>query len=196
MPARYAGRIEIFFVLTNILSVPRFSRFQAQTSPLSQTNIIPVKQTAPKTKTTKQYPLIVSSPRLSQTEEEMYSYTGANFTESIPDDVPEYVAPLTAGPASGARDWRTANGGKAQAVTKIKNQGRCGSCWVFSAVGALEGAYKNKGSILKSFSEQEGLECSMRNGCGGGWMHYVYNYAKKAGRFAEMKDVPYKGWYT
>ncbi|KAL5262145.1 hypothetical protein ACHWQZ_G007742 [Mnemiopsis leidyi] len=127
------------------------------------------------------------------TEEEMYSYTGANFTESLPEDVPEYVAPLTAGPASGARDWRTANGGKAQAVTKVKNQGRCGSCWVFSAVGALEGAYKNQGSILKSFSEQEGLECSMRNGCGGGWMHYVYNYAKKAGRFAEMKDVPYKG---
>ena len=123
----------------------------------------------------------------------MYSYTGANFTQNIGDDIPEYQAPLTAGPASGSRDWRSANNGKAQAVTKVKNQGRCGSCWVFSAVGALEGAYKNKGSILKSFSEQEGLECSMRNGCGGGWMHYVYNYAKKAGRFAEMKDAPYKG---
>ena len=128
-----------------------------------------------------------------QTEEEMYGYTGANFTQELGDDVPEYMAPLTAGPASGSRDWRTANGGKHQAVTKIKSQGRCGSCWVFSAMGALEGAYKNKGSILKSFSEQEGLECSMRKGCGGGWMHYVYNYAKKSGRLAEMKHVPYKG---
>ncbi|XP_063684570.1 digestive cysteine proteinase 1-like [Bolinopsis microptera] len=127
------------------------------------------------------------------TEEEMYGYTGANFTQELGDDVPEYMVPLTAGPSSGSRDWRTANGGKHQAVTKIKSQGRCGSCWVFSAMGALEGAYKNKGSILKSFSEQEGLECSMKKGCGGGWMHYVYNYAKKSGRLAEMKHVPYKG---
>lgn len=122
------------------------------------------------------------------TEDEKYSYTGANFTVSVDENTPEYQAPLTAGPAAGSKDWRSGN-----AVTKVKNQGRCGSCWVFSAVGALEGAYKNRGSILKSFSEQEGLECSQRNGCGGGWMHRVYNYAQKAGRLAAMKDAPYKG---
>ena len=47
-------------------------------------------------------------PTFLQTEEEMYGYTGANFTQELGDDVPEYMAPLTAGPASGSRDWRTA----------------------------------------------------------------------------------------
>merc|ERR1712002_765313 len=108
----------------------------------------------------------------------MGAYTGFNATAALEELAPEeeLVPQSLSNPSS--KDWRGV------AVTKVKNQGRCGSCWIFSAVGALEGAYKNKGSILKSFSEQEGLECSMRNGCGGGWMHYVYNYAKRAGRFA------------
>eukprot|EP00116_Pleurobrachia_bachei_P011065 sb/3471327/ len=142
-------------------------------------------------------------------EEEMYSWTGANMSLAYDEDIPEYQAPLSAkGLTVSSKDWR--NHG---AVTKVKSQGSCGSCWVFSAVGALEGAYKNKGSVLKSFSEQEGLECSMRKGCGGGWMRYVYNYAEKAGRnhlhddicpppittslypsrLAAMVDAPYKG---
>lgn len=46
-------------------------------------------------------------------------------------------------------DWRTAG-----AVTPIKNQGHCGSCWAFSSTGALEGAYFIQNKHLKSFSEQ------------------------------------------
>ena len=46
-------------------------------------------------------------------------------------------------------DWRTLN-----AVTPVKDQGSCGSCWSFSATGALEGAYAKKSGSLVSFAEQ------------------------------------------
>ncbi|CUI15338.1 cathepsin L, putative [Bodo saltans] len=45
------------------------------------------------------------------------------------------------------------------AVTRIKNQGACGSCWAFATVAAIEGMYKQKGRSLSSFSEQYILDC-------------------------------------
>ena len=121
------------------------------------------------------------------TDEERAAYTGANLTLAS-EDIPAYQPPegFTSRGSDG-KDWRGV------AVTKVKSQGSCGSCWVFSAVAALEGAYKNKGSVLKSFSEQEGLDCSQRNGCGGGWMQRVYDYTKRSGRLSSMKTTPYRG---
>eukprot|EP00116_Pleurobrachia_bachei_P002096 sb/3462358/ len=98
------------------------------------------------------------------TEEEKASYTGFNASAMVSDNADEEVLPHLGNPSE--KDWRGV------AVTSIKNQGNCGSCWIFSGFGALEGHYKIQGGSLTDFAEQEGLDCIKRNGCGGGIMTY------------------------
>jgi C1A family cysteine protease len=83
------------------------------------------------------------------------------------------------------------------AVVAIKNQGQCGSCWSFSATGAIEGAWQISGKTLTSFSEQQGLDCAPSkngcNGCNGGSMDGAFKYYISFGGIETESDYPYTG---
>jgi len=91
-------------------------------------------------------------------------------------------------------DWTTKG-----AVTAVKDQGNCGSCWSFGATGGLEGTYFIKYGTLVSFSEQNLVDCDYRGGtpsgtdagCNGGLFYNAFDWVTKNGGLCTEAGYPY-----
>lgn len=119
------------------------------------------------------------------TEAEFISmYLTAKVNDKFTDVVHGRTA---AAPSNGDIDW--SSNGK---VSKVKNQGQCGSCWAFSATAAMESGLLIAGQTI-NLSEQQLVDCSRsygNQGCSGGWMDSAFQYVIDHG-ITNEESYPY-----
>ncbi|XP_042460844.1 zingipain-2-like [Zingiber officinale] len=126
-------------------------------------------------------------------EEFLATYTGGNppSVAWAPAPPPATVpAPFkyanTTAPSS--MDWRDRG-----AVTPIKDQGNCGSCWAFSSVASIESINQIANGELISLSEQELLACDNTNRkCKGGVHYKAFSFVVAHGGITTEANYPYQ----
>nr|BAN33745.1 cysteine protease a [Symplocarpus renifolius] len=110
-------------------------------------------------------------------EEEFSSHVSDRYQVRVGQTLPTSV------------DWRTEG-----AITPIKNQGGCGSCWAFSTIATVEAINKIVTGNLTTLSEQQLVDCDTSNGgCKGGWMNKAFKYIINNGGVDTDKNYPYTG---
>ncbi|XP_049876781.1 procathepsin L-like [Pectinophora gossypiella] len=122
-------------------------------------------------------------------EEFIQKYTGLDTSLHVPDHIVKISRPVVIKDLPDSFDWRDKN-----VVTRVKDQGGCGSCWAFSTTGTIEGAYARKHSKLLSLSEQQLVDCDKGDkGCNGGLMTSALKYLESAGGIQSEDSYRYTG---
>lgn len=112
-----------------------------------------------------------SSTTRNSSQVNSFKYQGSN---SIPESI----------------DWV-----KKGAVNPIKDQRRCGSCWSFSVVAAVEAITQITTGVLPNLSEQQLIDCATdgNQGCEGGWMDNGFEYIINNNGISSQANYPYVG---
>jgi cathepsin L len=114
-------------------------------------------------------------------------YRAALLMTARPPMVHRHVESEIVDSVPAAIDWRDYG-----AVTPVKDQGQCGSCWSFGSTGALEGQFFLKNGTLLSFSEQQLVDCDYYcYGCNGGNADLAFTYWKRNHGPVLEKTYPY-----
>merc|ERR1712151_815495 len=124
------------------------------------------------------------------TKEELKKLSGRVPSENVDSD--DFFEPLGESVPE-SKDWRDYG-----LVSSVKSQGQCGSCWAFSAAGAMEGAWKKAGHSLQDLSEQHLVDCTKGGyygnyGCDGGNESVAFKYTHEIGGLDGESSYPYEG---
>ncbi len=123
----------------------------------------------------------------SATKRSLKNLTGLvipkDWQQSAPKASVQYFPPPSPVPAY--MDWRAMDG-----VTPVRDQGDCGSCWAFAAMGAVESSILIHRGTPVDLSEQWLISCTAAGNCGGGWYGLAFDYMVATKDSCEKSGIP------